>query len=107
MSAFDEYANKYKTARMERRNGVLQVTLHTDGQSLRWGFLPHGELPQPFHEIGADRENRAVILTATDDQFSGPRATPRTSSFPTRPAIEPLHRIHHAQRHLLTNLVHI
>ena len=26
MSAFDEYANKYKTARMERRNGVLQVT---------------------------------------------------------------------------------
>ncbi len=25
MSSFDEYANKYKTARMERRNGVLQV----------------------------------------------------------------------------------
>jgi hypothetical protein len=36
MSAFDEYASKYKTARMERRNGVLQVTLHTDGGSLRW-----------------------------------------------------------------------
>ena len=35
MSAFDEYANKYKTARMERRNGLLQVTLHTDGQYLR------------------------------------------------------------------------
>ena len=45
MSSFDEYANKYKTVRMERRNGVLQVTLHTEGQSLRWGFLPHGELP--------------------------------------------------------------
>ena len=48
MSLFDEYANKYKTARMDRRNGVLQVTLHTDGQSLRWGFLPHGELPEAF-----------------------------------------------------------
>src|SRR5260370_877143 len=85
MSAFDEYANKYKTARMERRNGVLQVTLHTDGQSLRWGFLPHGELPQAFHEIGADRENRVVILTGTGDEFSGPRASPGTSSFPTPP----------------------
>jgi hypothetical protein len=44
MSAFDEYANKYKTARMERRDGVLQV--HTDGQSLRWGFLPHYGITQ-------------------------------------------------------------
>src|SRR5882672_2454616 len=72
MSAFDEYANKYKTARMERRNGVLQVTLHTEGQSLRWGFLPHGELPEAFHDIGADRENRVVILTGTGEEFSGP-----------------------------------
>ena len=76
MSSFDEYANKYKTARMERRNGVLQVTLHTDGQSLRWGFLPHGELPEAFHDIGTDRENRVVILTGTGAEFSGPRATP-------------------------------
>ena len=82
MSTLDEYANKYKTARMERRNGVLQVTLHTEGQSLRWGFLPHGELPEAFHDIGTDRENRVVILTRTGEEFSGPRATPGTSSFP-------------------------
>ena len=47
MSKFESYANKYKTIRMERRNGILQMTLHTDGGSLRWGFLPHGELPRP------------------------------------------------------------
>src|SRR5712691_10865973 len=88
MSSFDEYATKYKTARMERRNGVLQVTLHTDGQSLRWGFLPHGELPEAFHDIGTDRDNRVVILTGTGPEFSGPRATPGTSSFPARPSIE-------------------
>ena len=63
MSSFEEYANKYQTVRMERRDGVLQVTLHTEGQSLRWGFLPHGELPEAFHEIGADRENKVVILS--------------------------------------------
>jgi enoyl-CoA hydratase/carnithine racemase len=107
MSTLDEYANKYKTVRMERRNGVLQVTLHTDGQSLRWGFLPHGELPEAFHDIGADRENRVVILTGTGAEFSGPRASPGTSSFPTRPSIERIDRIHWEGRHLLMNLLNI
>src|SRR5216117_2737144 len=107
MSSFDEYANKYKTARMDRRNGVLQVTLHTDGQSLRWGFLPHGELPEAFHDIGADRDNCVVILTGTGAEFSGPRATPGTSSFPSRPSIERIDRIHWEGRHLLMNLLNI
>src|SRR6516225_722564 len=43
MSSLEEYAGKYQTARLERHNGILQVTLYTEGQSLRWGFLPHGE----------------------------------------------------------------
>src|SRR5262249_19304321 len=107
MSSFEEYANKYQTARMERRNGILQVTLHTEGQSLRWGFLPHGELPEAFHDIGADRENKVVILTGTGAEFSGPRATPGTSSFPSRPSIERIGRIHWEGRHLLMNLLNI
>src|SRR6202165_696784 len=107
MSSWDEYATKYKTVRMERRNGVLLVTLHTEGQSLRWGFLPHGELPEAFHDIGADRENRAVILTGAGAVFSGPRATPGTSSFPTRPSIDRIDRIHWEGRHLLMNLLNI
>jgi hypothetical protein len=31
MSKFEDYANKYRTIRMERRNGILQMTLHPDG----------------------------------------------------------------------------
>src|SRR6266576_5344278 len=107
MSSFEEYANKYKSARMERRDGILQVTLHTEGQSLRWGFLPHGELPEAFHDIGSDRENRLVNQTVTGDEFSGPRATPGTSSFPARPSIERIDRIHWEGRHLLMNLLNI
>jgi enoyl-CoA hydratase/carnithine racemase len=107
MSSFEDYANKYKSARMERRDGILQVTLHTEGQSLRWGFLPHGELPAAFYDIGTDRENRVVILTGTGEEFSGPRATPGTSSFPARPSIERIDRIHWEGRHLLMNLLNI
>ncbi len=77
------------------------------GASLRWGFGPHGELPEAFHDVGADRDNRVVILTGTGDEFSGPRATPGTSSFPTRPPIDRIDRIHWEGRHLLMRLLEI
>ena len=107
MSALEKYARKYETVRMERRDGVLQVTLHTEGGPLRWGFLPHRELPEVFHDIGADRDNRVVILTGTGSEFSGPRADPGTSSFPARPSIDRIDRIHWEGRHLLMNLLNI
>ena len=43
MARFEDYANAYQTIRMERRDGVLQLTFHTDGGSLQWGLLPHRE----------------------------------------------------------------
>src|ERR1700758_1486350 len=104
MSTLEDYANKYQSVRFERRDGILQMTLHTDGNSLRWGFGPHGELPEAFHDVGADRDNRVVILTGTGSEFSGPRATPGTSSFPSRPAPE---RIDWEGRHLLMRLLEI
>jgi enoyl-CoA hydratase/carnithine racemase len=103
----EDYANKYQSVRMERRDGILQMTLHTEGQSLRWGFGPHGELPEAFHDVGADRDNRVVILTGTGAEFSGPRATPGTSSFPSRPPAERIDRIHWEGRHLLMRLLEI
>src|ERR1700759_5211717 len=107
MSSLDQYADKYQSARMERRDGILLVTLHTEGHSLRWGFLPHGELPEAFHDIGADRERKVVIRAGPGAEFSGPRATPGTSSFPSRPSIERIDRIHWEGRHLLMNLLAI
>jgi len=76
MSRFEEYAQKYQTLRMERRDGILQVTLHTNGGSLQWGEVPHGECGQAFKDIGSDPENKVVIMTGTGDAFSGPQASP-------------------------------
>ena len=42
-SLADVYATLHRLA-MERRDGVLQLTLHTNGDSLRWGPEPHDEL---------------------------------------------------------------
>ncbi len=71
-TSFEDYANKYQTIRMRREDGILEITLHTDGGSLRWGRLPHMELEEAFLNISRDRDNSIVILTGTGDEFSGP-----------------------------------
>ena len=43
MARFDDYAEAYQTIRMERRQGILQMTFHTNGGPLQWGELPHRE----------------------------------------------------------------
>jgi enoyl-CoA hydratase/carnithine racemase len=107
MATFDTYSTKYQTIRMERRDGILQLTFHTDGGPLRWGMLPHGEFPDAFADIARDRENRVVIMTGTGDEFSGVRASPQTTSFTARPTVETLDRIHWEGRALLMNLLGI
>jgi enoyl-CoA hydratase/carnithine racemase len=67
MTRLSDYATKYQTIRMERRDGILQMTFHTDGGPLQWGLLPHGEFPQAFRDVGSDPENKVVILTGTGD----------------------------------------
>jgi len=107
MSRLDEYADKYDCARMERRDGILQVTLHTDGASLRWGLGPHSELPNAFADIARDRDNRVVILTGTGDEFSGPAAVPGQSAINQNITAETFDHVHRDGRALLMNLLDI
>lgn len=77
MAKFEDYANEYQTVRMERKDGILQVTFHTNGGSLQWGQVPYIEFPKAFADIGSDRENKVVIFTGAGDDFSGPHGTPQ------------------------------
>lgn len=106
MAKFEEYANKYQTIRMERRDGILQITFHTDDGPLQWGMLPHGEFAEAFREIGSDRENKVVIMTGTGDAFSGPRPSPRyRGSLASRP--RQWDPVYWEGKQLLTNLLDI
>ena len=69
MTNFDSYSNKYRHLRMERRDGILQITLHSDGQTLRWGGGPHEEFGSAFRDIGADPDNKVIIMTGVGDAF--------------------------------------
>jgi enoyl-CoA hydratase/carnithine racemase len=65
-----DYQGRYKTADVSRDEaGVLTVRLHSRGDSLFWGALPHGELPELFAAIAADRDNRVIVLTGTGEHF--------------------------------------
>lgn len=70
---FDMYKDAYEHVRLERTNGILQVTLHSNGGDLIWGFAPLTELPQCFSDIGNDPENEVVIITGAGDRFIGHR----------------------------------
>ncbi len=69
MTRFADYEKKYRHIRMERRNGILQMTLHSDGGALVWGGGPHEELSYAFADVGRDPENKLIILTGTGDSF--------------------------------------
>ena len=81
MAQFDDYSRSYRFIKMERRGGILQMTLHTDGGPLQWNLDAQVEFVRAFTDVGADRDNRIVILTGSGNEFSGPRLDPDTPFF--------------------------
>jgi enoyl-CoA hydratase/carnithine racemase len=69
MSNFEEYSNKYKHVKMERRDGILQLTLHNNGGPVIWNFDSHHETAHALGDVARDRENKVVIITGAADVF--------------------------------------
>ena len=70
MADFDTYKDAFPHARLTRSlEGVLEVTLHTDGGTLVFNGHTHEEFVDLFHQIGEDADNRVVILTGTGEAF--------------------------------------
>lgn len=66
---FDQYRSRYQNIKLEREDGILTMTLQTNGASFVWSALAHEELGYCFTDIGADRENKVVIMTGTGDNW--------------------------------------
>tara|TARA_R110000772_G_scaffold102363_5_gene203123 strand:+ start:2311 stop:3099 length:789 start_codon:yes stop_codon:yes gene_type:complete len=65
---FESYKERYRNIAMDRdAKGVLLVRLHTGGGHFVWSEESHEELGYCFADIGADRDNRVVVLTGTGD----------------------------------------
>ncbi|MFG1330231.1 enoyl-CoA hydratase/isomerase family protein [Xanthobacter autotrophicus] len=70
MSRFDAYKNAFANAQLTRSDsGVLEVCLHSDGDKLVFNGHTHEQFVELFHQIGADPDNRVVILTGSGNAF--------------------------------------
>jgi len=70
MAKFDSYKDAFPHAKLTRlRDGVLEVILHTNGDTLIFDGYTHEEFVELFHQIGQDAGNRVVILTGAGAAF--------------------------------------
>jgi len=68
----DDYKKIYaEHMSFERRNGILQVRLHTNGGPVKWSFEMHQAMTEAWTTIGHDPENEIIILTSTDPYWIG------------------------------------
>jgi enoyl-CoA hydratase/carnithine racemase len=107
VSELKDYCDKYPNVRFERDDdGVLTVTLHAEGQPVKWSDRVHHDLPEAFYNVAQDLDNRVVILTGAGDAFIDGG---ESGSFQLNPATPPV-GIEHIYREgldLLLNLLKI
>jgi 6-oxocamphor hydrolase len=107
MKSLQQYAESYRNIRFERRDGILQVTLHTNGGPMQWGADPgciHEQLGHAFYDIAHDRENTVMILTGTGKAFCKDRnAREYTETY----SADYWYRISREGRDMLMNLLEI
>lgn len=67
---FEDYREKYAPFfKLERRNGILEAQMHTDGGSVMYGLPIHNAWSQLWLDIGNDPANEVLIFSGTGDQW--------------------------------------
>ncbi len=68
---FDQYKDDYPHIKMERsEEGILLMQLHNgEGGEFEWSFDNHHEVGFSWRDVGADVENKVIILTGSADAF--------------------------------------
>ncbi|MFI6598925.1 enoyl-CoA hydratase/isomerase family protein [Nonomuraea sp. NPDC050536] len=85
---FSEYSEKYADYFvMQRRDGIIELRMHTDGGPAMFDFAVHNAWGQAWQEIGNDPDNEVMILTGTGEEWLGvqdasPEATHRFMAEP-------------------------
>ena len=67
---FEEYKELFKEHFvMERRDGIIELRMHTLGGDTQWSFELHRALWQAFQTVGADPENEVMILSTMGETW--------------------------------------
>ncbi len=67
---FEDYREKFASYfMMERRNGILQVQMHSNGGPVMYGLPMHNAWSQLWLDVGNDPENEVLIFGGAGDQW--------------------------------------
>jgi enoyl-CoA hydratase/carnithine racemase len=69
MIALNEYEDKYPYAMFKRTDGILTITMHSDGNAWVFNQVAQDTLARLMRDVAADRETRVVIIEGTGDSF--------------------------------------
>lgn len=71
LTRFEDYENRYENVRFDRTpEGVVTMTLHTDGDSIVWApGNAHDEIAFAFSDVAGDPEVEVLILTGAGHNF--------------------------------------
>ena len=70
MTDFSKYKDGFPHAKLSRSaEGVMEMSFHSNGDTLTFDGDTHEEFVDLFHTVGADRETRVVIMTGTGNAF--------------------------------------
>jgi enoyl-CoA hydratase/carnithine racemase len=64
-----DYQDKYANVAFDRHDGILEMTLHTEGKPLVWSATSHDEIAYAFEDVANDRDNAVVILTGSGEAW--------------------------------------
>ncbi len=84
MDVVDRFG-EYDSVELTLEGEILQLSFHSDGDSLVWNSNVNHDFALLFSRICLDAEVRVVIMTGTGTNFSGPPAHLRTKSSVTLP----------------------
>ena len=97
----------FPTLPWDGQNGILDVRLHTNGGSLKWGITAgavHDQLGEAFYKIGRDAENRVMILRGSGDNYCVER---NLDEYKNVSSPEAMYRMIREGRDILTNMLEI
>ena len=67
---FEEYSEKWaEYFTMKREKGIIEVRMHTNGDSAKWGLELHRAFIPAFADISHDPENECVIFSGSGKEF--------------------------------------
>lgn len=105
MIRFEDYKDRFSYLRMERQDGILEVTIHRDGGQAAFDVEPggfHDQFGEACYCIGRDPENKIMILTHMGDCLFD-----RIETKPQKVTAEYWNRMMREGKDLLLNLLDI